>query len=115
MAKGIQKKQRSGNLLEPSQAPRRLELEGTLAAILSDFSFNAGMSYTTIKTWIFRCPLPNFFFFFFINFFFLICGGFCHAQFLSLMIYMDSADPGITMHKEVSVLNGLMLPKCIFN
>ena len=37
------------------------------------------------------------------------------AQFLSLMTYMDSADPGITMHREASVLNGLMLSKCIFN
>lgn len=37
------------------------------------------------------------------------------AQFLSPMTYMDSADPGITKHREASVLHGLVLSKGIFN
>ena len=59
VAKGIQKKQSSGGLLEPSRAPGRLELEGTLGAILFDFPLNAGMSRTTTKTWTFQCPSLN--------------------------------------------------------
>lgn len=62
-----------------SQPPARLELEGTLDAIVSDFPLNSDMCHTITRDGLFRCP------------------------FLSPVPCMDSADPGITVHREVSL------------